>query len=112
MIVPYPKYGGTNLSRLRIPWMIAATVVAAIFVMVAGLSIGADTTPALEHPALEHPALGILILSDVEPHGDNEHFGVANVGTIEVDLNGYYVAIDDGSSARLPSYNLQPGEEG
>jgi hypothetical protein len=109
MIIKYPKYGGINLSKLKIPLIAASTVMVAIFVIVAGLSIGEEAAPADGDPGTLKT--GIPILSDVEPQGDNEHFGITNVGTAAVDLSDYNVAIDDAPSVPLTEYNLKPGEE-
>jgi hypothetical protein len=109
MIIKYLKYGGINLGKLKIQWIVASTVVVAILIMVAGLSTGGVAVPADGDPGTLKT--GIPILVEVEPQGDNEHFGITNVGTVAVDLSDYNVAIDNGSSVPLSEYNLKPGEE-
>lgn len=118
MIIKYAKYGGIDLSKLRIPRIVALLVVVAISAMMAGLSIGADAPaqpvapPVVAGvPEVAQPQVGQPILTDIEPLGDNEHFGVANAGTAPADLGSYDVAIDNGNWVTLPQYILVPGEE-
>jgi hypothetical protein len=119
------------LIKSIIPRIVVLAVVVAISIFLAGLSAGqlggntqtATTTVSTNSAnpcAPAAPATGSIVgiaatshvvLVDVEPHGDNEHFGVANVGTSEVDLGGFGVAIDDATETPLPTYSLKPGEE-
>jgi hypothetical protein len=93
---------GIKLSNTIFPRIVALAVAVVISVYVAGAAGAACAYPGCESP---------VVLVDIEPHGDNEHFGVTNVGTAAVDLGGLDVAIDNGDWITLPKYTLAPGEE-
>jgi len=96
--------------------MVALTVIVAI-VCIAGLSIGQEAAPATTTAKYvpTEPTTGKvpppLVINEVMPLGDNEHFGLTNPGTAKVNLADYRVSIDRGIWIKLPTHDLGPGEE-
>ena len=123
------------MRKLTLRGMVALTVIVAI-VCIAGVAIGGDaplsypaspgapqvrsagdapvdmlTAPQIDGLAATGNALPTLVINEVMPLGDNEHFGLTNPGTVKVNLGDFHVSIDRRGWIKLPEYNLAPGEE-
>ncbi len=117
------------MRKLTLRGMVALAVIVAIFVCVAGVSIGGDAPPSYpvspaqpqtrsagNAPVTTPPAPPTgnapqLIINEVMPLGDNEHFGLTNLGTAELNLTDFRVSIDESRLVTLPCYKLKPGDE-
>ena len=107
------------MSKLTFRWMVALSFIVAIFVCIAGVSIGQEAAPATTTARYADvptaPTTGnappTLVINEVMPLWDNEHFGLTNPGTAKVNLEDYQVSIDRGVWIKLPTHDLGPGEE-
>jgi len=84
--------------------MMALSFIVATFVCIAGVSIG-------QVPPVGPATTPQLVINEVMPLGDNEHFGLTNPGTVKVNLGDFQVSIDQSRWIRLPARDLAPGEE-
>ena len=97
------------MSKLTFRWMVALSFIVATFVCIAGVSIGQVAAPAT--PPVESATTPRLVINEVMPLGDNEHFGLTNPGTVKVNLGDFQVSIDQSRWIKLSEYDLAPGEE-
>jgi len=92
--------------------MVALTFIVAM--CITGVSIGQHQTAPATITARYVPtgnAPPTLVINEVMPLGDNEHFALTNPGTAKVNLGDYQVSIDRGVWVKLPAHDLGPGEE-
>ena len=69
--------------------------------------IDSITTAATSHPSSDGFR---IIMDEINPRGD-EHVSLTNLGTTTVELSGYQLSVQDGSSFTLPTFSLAPGDE-
>ena len=69
--------------------------------------IDSITTAATSHSSSDGSK---ILINEINPRGD-EHVSLANLGTTTVELNGYQLSVQDGSSFTLPAFSLAPGDE-
>ena len=101
------------MRKLTLRWMVALSFIVATFVCIAGVAIGEDApaAPQIDGLAATGNALPTLVINEVMPLGDNEHFGLTNPGTAKVNLGDFHVSIDRSGWIKLPEYQLAPGNE-
>lgn len=69
--------------------------------------IDSITTASTSNPSSEGFR---IIMNEIDPHGD-EHVSLTNLGATTVELSGYQLSVQDGSSFNLPAFSLAPGDE-